>query len=118
MSTARRVNFAGVLGLGGLLLGWHVLGLWPGGSAWTGWIFGVPVAVVAGMHAARRVSAPFWAGVVALFAFCHGVMEAWASEGAMVPSMAEAALAVTIVLSASWDGLRARSRRRRTPPAV
>jgi uncharacterized membrane protein len=116
--TARHVNFGCILLLAGLVLGWHVIGLWPGGSSWASWLLGIPLVAVAGMHVARHRNAAFWAGVVALFTFCHGVMEAWASEAGRIPAVVEGALSVAVVLSAGWDGLRARTRRRRAPPAV
>lgn len=117
-STAQWLNFGGVVLLAGVILAWQAFDTWPGGSWWGAWLLGVPLAFVAAMHLSRRRSATFWAGVLALLTFSHGVMEAWASPPARLPALAEVLLSVAIVLSASWDGLRARALRGRTPPAV
>jgi len=61
----------------------------------------------------------FWAGVLALVWFSHGVMVAWTRPPERAFALGEAALAVAIVLAASLTGLRARfaagSQRNRTP---
>ncbi len=66
------------------------------------------------LFALQRRSAPFWAGLGALFAFCHGVMEAYGTPAARVPALIETALAVVVVFGSSWNGLRHRFARR--PP--
>ncbi|HRQ64731.1 MAG TPA: DUF2069 domain-containing protein [Xanthomonadaceae bacterium] len=43
-------------------------------------------------------SAPFWAGVAALFYFCHGISEAWTEAAARVPALIEAVLAAALVV--------------------
>ncbi|HEY0180218.1 MAG TPA: DUF2069 domain-containing protein [Dokdonella sp.] len=48
-----------------------------------------------------------WAGVVALFYFCHGVVAAWASPPARLPALAEAALCAALIGSLGW-GTRSR----------
>jgi uncharacterized membrane protein len=118
LSTARRAGFALVLALAALTLAWQVFDLWPGGSTVAALMLGLPIAAVLGLHVAGRRSATFWSGVLALFAFSHGVMEAWAEAAARTPALAEIAISVALVLAASWDGLRARASRRRPPPAV
>lgn len=50
----------------------------------------------------------FWAGVLALLWFSHGIMVAWTRPPERVFAFAEIALAVAIVLAASLTGLRAR----------
>ena len=60
--------------------------------------------------------AAFWGAVAALFYFCHGLMEAWAAPNERVPALIEAGLSVVLIVSASWDGLRARFDKRRTLP--
>ena len=50
----------------------------------------------------------FWAGVLALAWFSHGVMVAWTRPPERLFACAEFALAVAIVLAASLTGLRAR----------
>jgi uncharacterized membrane protein len=50
----------------------------------------------------------FWAGVLALAWFSHGVMVAWTRPPERVFALGEVALAVAIVLAASLTGLRAR----------
>ena len=50
----------------------------------------------------------FWAGVLALEWFSHGVMVAWTRPAERGFALCEVALAVAIVLAASVTGLRAR----------
>jgi uncharacterized membrane protein len=50
----------------------------------------------------------FWAGVLALAWFSHGVMVAWTRPPERPFALGEIALAVAIVLAASLTGLRAR----------
>lgn len=61
----------------------------------------------------RRPSALFWGGVGALFAFCHGVMEAWTAPMAHVPALLEVALSLAIIFGSSWDGVRKRLAKKR-----
>jgi len=57
--------------------------------------------------------AAFWAGVLALFWFSHGVMTLWAHREQALPAALETALALLVVLASSWPGLKARLARRR-----
>ncbi len=63
----------------------------------------VPVAI-AWLRDRRR--GLFWAGVVALAYFAHGVMEAWAAPEVRALAWAELLLAVAVVLAVGFAGLR------------
>ena len=52
--------------------------------------------------------AAFWAGVFGLFWFSHGVMSAYSQPASSLYAWLEIVLAVTIIVSASWPGLRGR----------
>ena len=71
-----------------------------------------PLACAAGAWARRR-TAPFWAGVLALGWFSHAVMVAWTRPPERLPALVACVLAVAIVLASSWPGLRARFARPR-----
>ena len=102
-----------------------VYGLWFGG-AWFGsvrpaatahWValavFALPpllLALALPRHGAR---AGFWAGVLALLWFSHGVMVAWTRAPERVPALLEVALALLVVFAASLPGLRSRFGRKR-----
>ena len=84
----------------------------------------VPVMLAVALHVAvlipatvlfllRRPSATFFAGLAALFLFCHGVMEAWSAPPARLWAGLEIVLATALVFASSWNGLRARLARRR-----
>ena len=84
----------------------------------------LPPWLVASMHSllmlpsvllllARRPSALFWGAVGALFAFCHGVMEAWSAPAARLPAWIEVVLALLIIFGASWAGMRGRFAKKR-----
>ena len=78
-------------------------------------IMSLPLALLGVGLALGRPSARFWAGVAALFYFCHGIAEAWAIPDSRIEGLAEALLSVALVVASSWDGLQARlgARRRR-----
>jgi uncharacterized membrane protein len=119
VSAASRANVACAAALLGVQVAWHGLRLWPGGSVALLVMLGLPLALVLVLLAMRRPSARFWSGVIALLTFCHGVSEAWTLPGAGAAGLGEAALSATLVLTASWDGMRARFvGKRRAPPAV
>lgn len=52
--------------------------------------------------------AAFWAGVFGLFWFSHGVMSAYGQPAVSLYGWLEIVLAVVIIVSASWPGLRGR----------
>ncbi len=56
--------------------------------------------------------AAFWAGVLALFWFSHGVMTAWAHREQALFGWAEIGLSLVVVITSSWPGLHARFARR------
>lgn len=62
------------------------------------------IALVRG--GAARVA--FWAGVLALLWFSHGIMVAWTRPPERVFALCEIALSLAIVMAASLTGLRAR----------
>jgi len=66
------------------------------------------IALRAGWH-----TAGFWAGVLALGWFSHGVMSAWSHPETRLLAALEIVLALLVVFSASLPGLRARAAARR-----
>jgi len=76
-------------------------------------VFGLPPALLA--LAVRRAGArpAFFAGVLALLWFSHGVMVAWTRPPERVFALPEIALALAIVAFASIPGLRGRFAKRR-----
>ena len=61
--------------------------------------------------ALRRPRAALWAGIVALFYFCHGIAE-FRVSGSIWPAL-ETALALVIVMAAGWPGIAAKLAKRR-----
>lgn len=57
--------------------------------------------------------AAFWAGVIGLFWFSHGVMVAYTRPAEAVFAWLEIALSIVVVLAASWPGLHARRHNRK-----
>jgi len=76
-------------------------------------VFALPCLLAMIGVALRRRTAGFWAGVLALLWFSHGVMVAWTRAGERGYALAEIALALWIVLASSIPGLRARFAARR-----
>ena len=76
-----------------------------------------PLLLLAGVLA-RHAKASFWAGVLGLFWFSHGVMEAYALPDERGFAVGETILALVIVLASSWPGVGARFRRNHKPDAA
>jgi uncharacterized membrane protein len=113
MTPARRLVRAALLAL--VLL--HAL--WFGGTlsgAAPQWValavFALPPLLLALALPRYGARAAFWAGVVALLWFSHGVMVAWTRAPERWPALAEVALALVVVFAASIPGLRARFAKR------
>jgi uncharacterized membrane protein len=104
-SLARRVLIISLITLTGVYLMWF-------GAAPVSWaallVFALPSAVLA-MAALRGWRlAGFWAGVLALAWFSHGVMVAWTRPPERLFATAEIVLALAIVFAASLPGMKAR----------
>ena len=114
MSRAHRTAAVCLLGLLLLQWVWHALLAPPtrisavGAAA----LFSLPLLPALALYWRGHRHAAFWAAVIALFYFSHGVMEAWSAPGARSVALVEAALAATLVVASSWDGMRARFTRR------
>ena len=114
MSTQRRdvadrVLVAALLALAALFAAWFA----PTPDPWVALaVFAVPPAILALAHWRGRRSAAFWAGVLALAWFSHGVMVAWTRPPERGLALAETGLALVVVVASSWPGLRARFARR------
>ena len=78
-------------------------------------VFALPPLLLLAGVLRGSARAAFWSGVLGLFWFCHGVMLAWDRPAERGYALAEVALALVIVLSASWAGLHARFGRRGRP---
>lgn len=76
-------------------------------------VFVLPLLLLLVGALAGSARAAFWAGVLGLFLFCHGVMTAWAEPSQRGLAMAATVLSVLAVFASSWSGLRARFGRRR-----
>lgn len=62
----------------------------------------------------RSAKAAFWAGVLALFWFSHGVMLAYDDPDVRVYAWIEILLAIVIILSSNWPGLSSRFGRKQS----
>jgi len=71
-------------------------------------VFGLPPLLLAAWCHSPRSTAPFWAGVLALLWFSHGVMVAWSHPSERAFAVAEWVLAVVIVMLVGLPGMRAR----------
>ena len=69
-----------------------------------------PLLALAGVLRGGTVAAKsaFWAGVLALFWFSHGVMIAWSHPDQAGWGWAEIVLSLVVIVAGSWPGLRAR----------
>ncbi|MFT4257040.1 MAG: DUF2069 domain-containing protein [Pseudoxanthomonas sp.] len=105
MSMSRRILVSTLLTLAALYALWlhddrHLLA--------SGLVFVAPplLLAIATLFGAKR--APFWAGVLALAWFCHGVMAAWSRPAETGFALGAVALSLLAVLASNWPGLRAR----------
>lgn len=108
--SARHVLVLALLALMGLYAAWFG----AGASSTAGLlVFALPpLLLAAGVLRGMRTAA-FWAGVLALAWFSHGVMVAWSRPDERGYALAEIALSLVIVFAASLPGLRARFARKR-----
>jgi uncharacterized membrane protein len=94
-----------------LLLLTLLFAAWFGGRAqWVALaVFAIPpLGLAVALLRGGGARTGFWAGVLALAWFSHGVMVAWTRPHERVFALAEVALAIAIILAASLTGLRAR----------
>jgi uncharacterized membrane protein len=80
-------------------------------AAWV--VFALPPALLAIAVLARRRTARFWSGVLALAWFAHAVMAAWTRPAERGYAFAALVLALAVVFAASLPGLRARFAKKR-----
>lgn len=108
--TAVRVLIAALLLLAGVYVAWF-------GARASSWaalaVFALPPAWLAVARLRGNRTAGFWASVLALFWFSHGIMVAWTRPAERGFALAEVALAVVVILAASLPGIRARSAAKR-----
>lgn len=119
MSRAGKLTAMGVFALLALQVYWHVL-RFPA-SVEAPWLpallFLAPLLPSVVLYLLRRPSARFWAGVACLFYFSHGITESWFDAQARTLALVELALSLWIIVGGSWDGIAARFKKRRPPPA-
>lgn len=102
---ARTVLLASLVALAALYAGWFSQDADP----WAEWlVFALPPALLALGVWRRRRTAGFWAAVLALFWFSHGVMVAWSRPPERGFALAALTLAVVVVFAASLPGLQSR----------
>ena len=114
MTVAARVASVAIVALAAWQVAWHAV-LSPSTEAqhWAVALFFVaPLLPALGMLVARHRRAAFWGALAALLYFCHGIMVAWAMPAERAPALAEIALSIALIAAASWDGVRARFRRK------
>lgn len=108
---AHWVLLASLVALSALFALWYLL---PGKHWIAGLtVFVLPPALLAAGVALRSRLAAYWAGVLALFWFCHGVMLAWSSPGERLYAWIELVLALAVIFSANLAGMKARLGRKR-----
>ena len=104
MTWARRLLVASLLALTALYAGWFGLR-----EEWVALVvFALPPLACALACLRGGARAAFWAGLLALLWFSHGVMVAWTRAPERGFALAAVALSVAVVLAASVPGLRRR----------
>lgn len=102
---ASRVLVAALAALAALFTVWFA----PTAQPWVALaVFALPPALLAIGHWCGRRTAGYWASVLALFWFSHGVMVAYSRPQERWFGLAELALALVIIFAASGPGMRAR----------
>ncbi len=97
---ARLVGRAAWAGLAVLQVVWHAWWVPPAqGQALLAAVVAV-VPLLLPLLAWRRPSrALLWAGIVALFYFCHGIMEAWTVPAARLPAWLEIVFSAGLIVA-------------------
>lgn len=72
----------------------------------------VPLMLPALLLLFRRPSGLFWAGVMALLPFCHGVTEMWTDPSTRSLAAVEIVLSVALIFAIARDGLQRRRAQR------
>lgn len=107
-----RVGAAAWIALVLLQFAWYLVIAPPsGGNAWIALALTLPpllLPLLALGSGLRR--ALLWAGIVALFYFCHGIVAARISPAARAPALAESALCVVLIATLGWSVGRDRRR--------
>ena len=103
--TSQRLAGAALLALAALFIAWFHDDRHAAAALL---VFALPPLLLAipAWRGGRR--AGFWAGVLALFWFSHGVMVAWTRPDEVLFAWLEIVLSLVVVAAASWPGLRAR----------
>ena len=97
--TAERIGIASWIALIALQPLWYLLVAPPeSGSRWFALVLMLPALLLPMFALTRGIGRVlFWAGVVALFYFCHGVVAAWIAPAARAPALVECALCVMLI---------------------
>lgn len=104
MSTAHRILQLALLALALLYAAWFARG-----AEWVAVVvFAAPPLLLALRLPRGGARVAFWAGVLALAWFSHGIMVAWTRAPERGFALAAVLLSLAIVLAASIPGLRAR----------
>ena len=119
MSRANRIAAAAVVALLALQWLWHAWLAPPLAQPWAmALFFSLPILPAFVLVLLRHRRAGFWGSLAALVYFSHGVMAAWSDPGVTGLALAQSLLAAVLVVSASWDGVRARFAKRKAAPDV
>ncbi|MBS0192637.1 MAG: DUF2069 domain-containing protein [Proteobacteria bacterium] len=112
--SARALALAATLALLLLQWRWHAQIAPPTATApWAlASLYSVPLLPGLWLFARRHRGAPLVAAIAALLYFCHGVMFAMGTPALRTPASIEIALSLTLIVAASWNGLRARFARK------
>jgi uncharacterized membrane protein len=110
MSLSKRWTALGIFSLLLYQVFWHYFMAPPEKApAWlVSLLFALPLMPVCILLLMKNRTYAFWGGTLALFYFCHGVMEAWTLREIWPLGMGEAAISVWVIMAASWDGMKAR----------
>ncbi len=104
-TTASRVLIAALAALAAVYVAWFA----PMPRPWVALlVFALPPALLAIGQWLRRPTAGYWASVLGLFWFSHGVMAAYSRPQERWFGLAEVGLALLVIFAASGPGMRAR----------
>jgi len=102
---ARHVLVLALLGLMGVYVAWFGKQPVPVAELL---VFALPPLLLAFGALRGMRTAAFWAGVLALAWFSHGIMVAWSRPSERGYALAEVALSLVVIFASSLPGLRAR----------